>query len=200
MDREETRPQRVIVAMKGHPGSGKTTLARFIAASLGCPLIDKDDVRDSTFTIESQLASDTTIQKLLNHLSYEVIWRMVETQLSVGLSVVIDSPLSHRAHLDRLAKLAESFEGTQLVVVECKPEDEVEWRRRLENRGKNGCDGSWHKPATWRDLERLLEGYNGCTDYDVGEVPKLVLDTTAKDVKVTEHAELVLRFLDACAH
>ncbi|KAI3820861.1 hypothetical protein L1987_08411 [Smallanthus sonchifolius] len=177
--------------MKGHPGSGKTTLARFLAASLGCPLID------STFTIESQLDSTTTIQKLLNHLSYQVIWRMVETQLSLGLSVVIDSLLSHRAHFDRLVDLAKAFDGTQLVVVECKPKDEVEWRRRLENRGK---DGSWHKPATWRDMERLLEGYKGRTDYDVGEVPKLVLDTTETDVKVTEHAEVVLRFLDACAH
>ncbi|KAK9080418.1 hypothetical protein SSX86_000176 [Deinandra increscens subsp. villosa] len=200
MDREGTRPQRVIVAMKGHPGSGKTTLARFIAASLGCPLIDKDDVRDSTLTIESQFEHTTNIKKLLNDLSYQVIWRMVETQLSLGLSVVIDSPLSHRAHFDRLAKLAESFGGTQLVVVECRPKDEVEWRHRVENRGKDGCDGSWHKPATWRDMERLLEGYDGRTDYDTGEVPKLVLNTTATDVKVTEHAEFVLRFLDACIH
>ncbi|KAL8216022.1 hypothetical protein R6Q57_022859 [Mikania cordata] len=200
MDPEEARPQRFILAMKGHPGSGKTTLARFLAASLGCPLIDKDDVRDSTFTIESQLESNETIQKLLNELSYQVLWRMVKTQLSLGLSVVIDSPLSHRAHFDRLFNLAKSFPGTQLVVVECEPKNEGEWRRRLENRGKNGCDGSWHKPSTWRDMERLLEGYNGRTNYDVGEVPKLVLDTTAIDVKVTEHVEVVLRFLDACAH
>lgn len=125
---------------------------------------------------------------------------MVKTQLSLGLSVVIDSPLSNRAHLDRLVNMAKCFDGTQLVVIECKPNDEGEWRRRLENRAKDGCDGSWHKPATWRDMERLLEGYNGCTDYDMGEVPKLVLDTTAVDVKVTEHAELVLRFIDACTH
>ncbi|KAI3688792.1 hypothetical protein L2E82_46622 [Cichorium intybus] len=193
MEQEEGRP-RVIVAMKGHPGTGKTTLARFIAASLRCPLLDKDDIRDSTSAIEAEVES-----KLLNDLSYQVLWQMVKTQLSLGLSVVIDSPLSRKSHLDRLVDLADSFEGTQLVVVECKPKDEAEWRRRLENRGKDGCGGSWHKPATWRDMERLLEGYNGCTDYDVGDVPKLVLDTTVACGKFAELVESVLKFLDASA-
>ncbi|ONM51425.1 hypothetical protein ZEAMMB73_Zm00001d018831 [Zea mays] len=36
----------VVVAMKGHPGSGKSTAARAIATALCCPLLDKDDVRD----------------------------------------------------------------------------------------------------------------------------------------------------------
>ncbi|KAJ7965037.1 P-loop containing nucleoside triphosphate hydrolase [Quillaja saponaria] len=49
-------------------------------------------------------------------------------------------------------------------------------RAKLEDNG-----GSWHKPATWQDLERLLEGYDGCTDYDVCDVPKMVVDTTAAD-------------------
>nr|KAJ0202721.1 hypothetical protein LSAT_V11C500236660 [Lactuca sativa] len=200
MEHEEGRPRRVIVAMKGHPGTGKTTLARFIAASLRCPLLDKDDIRDSTSAIEAEVVESHTVSKLLNDLSYQVLWRMVETQLSLGLSVVIDSPLSRKSHLDRLVELADSFDGSQLVVVECKPKDESEWRRRLENRGKDGCGGSWHKPATWRDMERLLEGYNGCTDYDVGDVPKLVLDTTVACGKFAELVESVLKFLDACAH
>lgn len=199
---QEARPQRVVVAMKGHPGTGKTTLSRLIAASLRCPLLDKDDVRDSTFAVEAQLESISQVEsqhvtKLLNKLSYESLWRMVKTQLSLGLSVVIDSPLSQKARLDRLVDLVDSFDGYQLVVVECKPKDEVEWRRRLEKRGEDGCCGSWHKPVTWRDMEKLLEGYNGCTDYDVGKVPKLVLDTTATGGKVAELAKLVMEFLDA---
>ncbi|KVH99241.1 hypothetical protein Ccrd_022526 [Cynara cardunculus var. scolymus] len=196
---QEAGPGRVIVAMKGHPGTGKTTLSRFIAASLRCPLLDKDDVRDSTFAVEAKLESQDAT-KLLNDLSYEALWRMVKTQLSVGLSVVIDSPLSQKAHLDRLVELAGSFDGYEVVVVECKPKDEAEWRRRLEKRGEDGCCGSWHKPSTWLDMEKLLEGYKGCTDYDVGKVPKLVLDTTATSGKVAELNESVMEFLRTCTH
>lgn len=58
------------------------------------------------------------------------------------------------------------------------------WRERLERRGaeelsEGGGGSSWHKPSTWRELERLVQGYGGCTDYDVGDVPKMEVDTTA---------------------
>lgn len=90
----------------------------------------------------------------------------------------MDSPLSRRAHLDRILELA-ARTGARVVVVECKPRDEAEWRRRLERRSKVECGSSWHKPSTWEEMEKLLEGYEGCWDYDIGEVPRLVVDTTS---------------------
>ncbi|ONM51423.1 hypothetical protein ZEAMMB73_Zm00001d018831 [Zea mays] len=146
----------VVVAMKGHPGSGKSTAARAIATALCCPLLDKDDVRDCMLPLEGLAAAG-----MLNDLSYAVLWRMAERQVRLGLSVVIDSPLSRRSHLDMLTRLA----GVLVVVVECRPGDNEEWRRRLESRGSavaNGGGGDgWHKPKTWAELERLLEGYQG---------------------------------------
>ncbi|KAI9114719.1 hypothetical protein K1719_014417 [Acacia pycnantha] len=177
----------MIIAMKGHPGSGKSTLAHSIASSLRIPLIDKDDVRDSTVPL-LHLPTPTP-PSLLNDLSYHAIWQIASTQLRLGLSVVVDSPLSRRAHLDSLIRVADSVGGARLVVVECKPSDEAEWRRRLERRS-----GSSHKPATWRDLERLLEGYGGCTEYDLGDVPKMVVDTTAP-VGCEEICSGVLEFI-----
>ncbi|KAJ7006286.1 hypothetical protein D5086_004517 [Populus alba] len=184
----------VIIAMKGHPGTGKSTLASSLASSLKIPLIDKDDVRDCTISIQN--SSPATASKLLNDLSYDVVWQIASTQLRLGLSVIIDSPLSRRAHLDRLVQVASST-GSLLVIVECKPLDEGVWRRRLEQRGK-GDQASWHKPSTWQDLERLLEGYGGSTDYDVGDVPKIVLDTSAA-VAVDELVSRVVDFVVSSA-
>ncbi|KAK4847161.1 hypothetical protein QYF36_026409 [Acer negundo] len=178
----------MIIAMKGHPGSGKTTLARSLASTLRIPLIDKDDVRDSTFSLQnSQQYSSSS--SLLNDLSYDAVFRVASTQLNLGLSVVVDSPLSCRARLDDLLRSAAPA-GARLIIVECKPSDEAEWRRRLETRGGS----SWHKPSTWHDLERLLQGYGGCTDYDVGDVPKVIVDTTAP-VELEDLVSRVLEFI-----
>ncbi|KAK7854545.1 hypothetical protein CFP56_031896 [Quercus suber] len=191
--------QVIIIAMKGHPGTGKTTLAESIATALKLPLLDKDDVRDSTSTLQHTLPASSA-SKLLNDLSYDVVFSIASTQVRLGLSVIIDSPLSRRAHLDRLVHVASSA-GARLLVVECKPKDEGEWRRRVEWRGGGGGDGeaaSWHKPATWSDMERLLEGYGGSTEYDFGDVPRLVVDTTA-GVPVGDLVSRVVEFVDSHA-
>ncbi|KAG5053301.1 hypothetical protein AAZX31_02G266500 [Glycine max] len=179
----------VIIAMKGHPGSGKSTLAKSIASSLRIPLLDKDDVKDCTQPL--LLTSPAT---LLNDLSYDAIWHIASTQLRLGLSVLLDSPLSRRAHLDRLLHLAASA-SARLLVIECRPGNHREWRRRLEARGGGG---GGHKPGTWEELETLLEGYGGCTEYDVGDVPKLVVDTTA-NLPLEEMCSAALDFIFAHA-
>ncbi|OVA02167.1 hypothetical protein BVC80_8795g10 [Macleaya cordata] len=240
--------QQMIIAMKGHPGSGKSTLARKIASTLRFPLIDKDDVRDCTAEAEAAFPdlhhhyhhhhhqqgqkeeeTQALMMKMMNELSYEVIWRIAETQLDLGLSVVIDSPLSRRSHLDRLLQLISSASSSsssrsrviRLVIIECRPQDEAEWYRRLENRGRaiaadaaavhNNDDdddddhrrrtkasSSSHKPATWQELQNLILTYDGCWDYDVGDVPKLVLDTTAPGtVGVRNLVSPVLHFLSS---
>lgn len=176
----------VVVAMKGHPGCGKSTAARAIAAALRCPLLDKDDIRDCTMPLEGAVASG-----VLNELSYAVLWRVVERQVRLGLSVVVDSPLSRRAHLEALTRLPAAL----VVVVECRAVDEQEWGRRLERGAsvadEGGGDG-WHKPMS---PEKLLEGYQGCTDYDTGDVPKIVVDTTDPTVDAEAIAAKVVGFV-----
>ncbi|XP_008787318.1 uncharacterized protein LOC103705400 [Phoenix dactylifera] len=201
----EKKCRPLIVAMKGHPGTGKSTLARDVAAALRCPLLDKDDVRDCTLPVQQSLAAATSsaggAAALLNDLSYSVLWRMAETQLRLGLTVVVDSPLSRRTHLDRLLHLARRA-GAGVVVVECRPSDEAEWRRRLESRGAaaSADDGGWHKPASWAELRSLVEGYGGCTVYDVGDVPRLVVDTTLAAAGAEEVSAAVVEFIRSNAH
>ncbi|XP_021856499.1 uncharacterized protein [Spinacia oleracea] len=173
MEKTENSRAPLIILMKGHPGTGKSTIAAVISAALRCPLIDKDDIRDATLCLSS--AANSTA---LNNLSYDAMWRVVSTQIKLGLSVVVDSPLSHRRHLESALHIA--GESHRVLIVECVPSDEAEWRRRLELRGAEE-EGVGHKPATWQDIERLLVGYDGCTEYDVGEIPKLIVDTTALD-------------------
>lgn len=47
-----------------------------------------------------------------------------------------------------------------VVVVECLTSDEHVWRARLESRGADSAAAvrPGHKPATWEDLQQLLDG------------------------------------------
>lgn len=128
----------MIIAMKGHPGSGKSTLANSLASALKIPLIDKDDVKDCTLPLQL-----TSTASLLNDLSYDAIWQIASTQLTLGLSVILDSPLSRSSHLYRLRRLSASS-AARLVIIECRPTNRDLWRRRLEERGGKG--GGGHKP------------------------------------------------------
>lgn len=195
-EEEEEDKGRVpmLIAMKGHPGTGKTTLANSLASTLKLPLLDKDDVRDKL----QSLQASSSVSSVLNDASYRVIWQIAATQLRLGLSVIVDSPLSRRAHFEYLAHLGSSS-GARLLIVECRPKDEEEWRRRLERRAEAGGGPGWHKPSTWQDMERLLDGYGGCTEYDVGDVPKMVVDTTAA-LKVEELCSSVVEFIEIHSH
>ncbi|GFY96238.1 hypothetical protein Acr_11g0005440 [Actinidia rufa] len=153
-DVQEQLMHPIIIAMKGHPCTGKSTIARTLAGFLCYPLIAQDDLLD--------YAGDK---------SFEAICRIAATQLSFRIRVIIDSPLTSQAHRDRLVQLAESTRA-RLIILECRPRDEYEWRQRLERRAM--VDQSY-KPSTWGDLQKMLEKYE---DYDVGAVPKLILDTT----------------------
>ncbi|KAK9156293.1 hypothetical protein Sjap_003773 [Stephania japonica] len=195
--------EQVLVAMKGHPGTGKSTLARAIAKALKVPLLDKDDISDSTHSLNLPKSQ-------LNQLSYRVIYQLARTQLQLGLSLVLDSPLSHPAHLCRLQRLAASS-SARLLIIHCAPRDQVEWRRRLENRvsvsSSAGHDldddheyDDSHKPATWQELEALIEGYGGQADYDTGDVPMLVVDTTKPGWALHEQLSVVVQFIEEHTH
>lgn len=81
----------MLLLMKGHPGSGKSTLARLLAKRLRWALVDKDDARDCLGALKAAVGREE-----LNTLSYTIMWRVADTQLACGNSVIVDCPLARR--------------------------------------------------------------------------------------------------------
>ncbi len=151
----------ILIAMKGHPATGKSAVAETLARRLRVPLIDKDDIKD--YVLEMPDA---------NELAYQIMWRIVETQLSVGVSVIAVSPLSYPNGYARAQEIAAQH-GARLLIVETVL-DEAEWRRRLDARQPGD---STHKISGWAAMQEMLRRYDGCWRYPIKPEHHLMLDT-----------------------
>ena len=156
-----TRPASALVLLKGHPATGKSTLAQALARRGAWPLIDKDDIKDFTAELPSG-----------NRLAYDIMWRLVETELRLGLSVVVDSPLSYPAGYATGQALACRY-AARLLVVETTVTP-GEWQQRLEER-RRGPAG--HKIGSWSAMQELLRAYDGCWRYPIDARHHLRIDT-----------------------
>lgn len=122
----------MLVAMKGHPGTGKSTIARSLGRALQWPVLDKDDIRDCSLALQAALPP-ASAAALLNSFSYLALWRLAHTQLQLGLSIVVDCPLSRPSLFSTASALAH-LHRKRLVIIECVAANSLEWNRRLEAR------------------------------------------------------------------
>lgn len=128
--------------MRGYPGTGKSTIARAIARALHASLIDRDIIRQTAVDILGNLPE-------IGRFSYELMFALTREQLSLGLSVVVDTPLTYHVTYEQARKMAQSFH-TPMLVVHCQCPPEVQ-KRRLE--GRKG-QVSEFQITSWEEWER----------------------------------------------
>lgn len=146
---------RVLVALKGLPGTGKSTLAQGLGRRLGWPVLDKDDFMDPP---DSALA-------------YDLLFRLCGRLLGQGLNVVCDSPLMYPS-LYAQAQRTATEAGARLLVLSCHLA-EGEHRRRVERLHQPGLPA--HKIATWPGMQAYIQGLSpyavdvACLELDLGQ-------------------------------
>ncbi len=98
---------------------------------------------------------------------------MVRRQLSLGLSVVCDSPLAFEQAYHTLQDIATSADAT-LLVVETHCDDPSVWRQRIEQRTMFSL--SAHHQTTWHGLLSYLAEAEPRVRYLI-PAPLLVVNT-----------------------
>lgn len=101
----------LLLLLKGYPGCGKSTVGDSLAKHFSIPIIDKDDAKDSLILLKEKINDEL----ILNDLSYEIMFSSASRQLSNGLSVLVDSPLSKERHLNRALDLAKAVRKYPLI-------------------------------------------------------------------------------------
>ncbi len=152
----------LLIALKGHPGCGKSAVAQELGQRLQIPVIDKDDIKDLLVGYPDP-----------GGLAYVTMFRIARRQLLLGMRVICDSPLSEEQGYAAARRIA-SETGSRLVVIECVCSSPSLWRQRIEQRAALGEPA--HDIASWSDLERHLLRRRESSCYPI-DVPYLVVDT-----------------------
>jgi predicted kinase len=155
------RPTPILIAMKGHPATGKSNVAAALARRLRCPLVDKDDVKDHILDLPDS-----------NDRAYAIMWQVAGVQLALRINVIAVSPLSYPEGYAAAQALAGKHRA-HLIVVETRL-DEGEWKRRLNARQPGY---SMHKVSGWEAMQEMLRKYDGCWQYPIDPQQHVVVNT-----------------------
>jgi predicted kinase len=157
-----------LLALKGHPGVGKSSLADALAcalrssAGLSSTVIAKDDVRDALDDACRCDGDDGGAShpppSWLNAAANDAAVRAAGTALTCGGVdvVILDTTLSCEASFARLCGRAAAAGVGRVVVIEVCLESQAEvWDARLRGRQ------STHKPADMEAVNALIASYGG---------------------------------------
>lgn len=110
----------VLVIVSGAPASGKTTLARRLAADLGLPLLARDDLKEILY--DTLGAADRAASRRIGGAAYALLCRLADQFLSAGVSLIIESNFGHGIAEDELSPLTER---TRAILIHCQAADEM---------------------------------------------------------------------------
>ena len=139
----------IIIAFAGLPGTGKSTLARAVAARLDAVVLDKDRVREALF------GGRVDYSRGQNDLATRAMFRDVEAlaAAAVQYAVLDGRTFSKRYQVDELRDLGRDL-GAQVVIVECTCSDDVA-RRRIESDALAGSHPARNRTPDLHEKLRL---------------------------------------------
>jgi len=148
----------VLIIVNGLPGTGKTTLARRLAADVQLPVFSRDGIYETLYdALECQ---SNGIPPLLGHASFTLLYSVAGSLLATGQPLIVEGffgrPALRGAEFRRLQQVHD-FEPLQIL---CKADGTVLLERILA-RANSETRHVGHPDLEWleRNKALLLQGY-----------------------------------------
>jgi predicted kinase len=155
----------MLVLMAGLPGTGKTTLARELAARTGGRILSKDEFRHALFSAD-EIEYSTRQDDFCMHLILETAGYLL--QQNPGRTIFLDGrPFSRRYQIENVLRAAASLHQPWLIFECVCPEEVI--RQRFED------EASPAHPAENRNFRLYLEVRSR---FEAITLPKIIIDTS----------------------
>jgi len=144
-------PPRAIL-VTGLPATGKTTLARMLAARYRVSLIAKDVIKEPL--LDALSASDAAQSRRLSDVSFAVLFALVRESLDAGASVVLEGNFRAGEHEQVLRDAFTVWTPTQVAECFCQVVCRVDEQERISRLTRRQSDPARH--AGHRDADLAI--------------------------------------------
>ncbi len=182
----------VLVLISGASGTGKTVLARRLAASLPVVVLEKDAIKETLF--DTLGVGDREWSRKLGAAAFELLRVLVDSHLSAGQSVVVEANFQRGYEGPWIDRMKERFD---LDVLELHCHTDLETAlRRVVRRAESGDRHSAHSSGDDTLLDELRDSYPLYGPLTTGD-GLILIDTT--DFAGVDYAAIVERVRSSIA-
>lgn len=179
-----------LIIMQGGPATGKTTLGRRLAETLGFPYFSKDGLKEPIFDhVGLPVAwetDDNLSGRRMDDAAQTILFYIMEENLATHRSCIIDSTFG-APHAPRFEDLQTRYPHA-LVQVHCRTEAS-ELRERWQARADTGERHPGHNDRDLAKRLALVDIDNVYGHMDIGGL-QLTVDTTSQ-LQESEYTQLV---------
>ena len=144
------RKNNMIYIFRGKAATGKTTLTDMLSRELHIPVFRKDDF----FDVLTEYDFETG---LLNNMSYNLLTKVIQTNIDLNNNVIIDIGLCHKPYIIEFINKI-NFRNKKVFNFLCVCSDDEVWKERINARIKNPAPNQ----KMFKTLEQVMSHYNSC--------------------------------------